>query len=109
MIGEYKEKRRKRRKRGREEREEEKRREERIGKRSVLLGVVKIFPIEEFSERDAGALAKALDGNDLGAFRSSLDQIVDRRGRHSAAERKITDVTSTLLTDFADPFDDRVV
>ena len=52
---------------------------------SIFFGLVEIVSIEKFGKGYAGALAKALHSNDLGAFCSALENIVNRRGRHPAA------------------------
>ena len=76
---------------------------------SVFFGLVEIVSIEKFGKGYAGALAKALHSNDLGAFCSALKNIVNRRGRHPAAQGDIAYVAVTLDANFLYPFDNSVI
>ena len=43
----------------------------------LFLKFVEIFPVEKLLERNTRPLAKALDGDDLGAFRATFIKIVN--------------------------------
>ena len=75
----------------------------------VLLGLVEVILVKEFGQGYSRALTKALYGDDLRAFRSFLEQIVNRRGRHSAAQRDIAYITVLLFADFFYSLDNSIV
>ena len=50
-----------------------------------FLGVIKVIFVEELGKCHSCSFAETLYGNDFGIFCSSFNEVVNSRGRHSAA------------------------